>query len=293
MREREQLLAQRDQVVREPRGLERRVEAAHQPLVLRGDAGRAMARVAPLGLDAADGQHRFARDVDHVAADREGEQRGLLGKPQLARTANTRVLAELRAPRRSGTRREAELEGERDVVREHQRRGARAALAAVDGDEVEPASGGVHFGRQVTQKSIPDRRLDADGQPRRLGEPLDEVEHRRGVMKGRVRRRAEAVLPERDQPDLRDLRRHLLLREHAPEAGLGALRQLDLDGPHLRRGDALHEALHGEPALGVAAPEVARPDLPEHVAAVPVVVADAPFSVISSSIRSGGSCPSR
>ena len=39
------------------------------------DAGRAAAGVAALRLDAADRQHRLAADVDHVAAEREREQR--------------------------------------------------------------------------------------------------------------------------------------------------------------------------------------------------------------------------
>ena len=49
-----EILAQRREVVREARRLERRIEAAHEPLVLRRDAGRAVAGVAALRLDAAD-----------------------------------------------------------------------------------------------------------------------------------------------------------------------------------------------------------------------------------------------
>lgn len=56
----QQLFAQRDHVVGQPRGPVGGDEAAHQPLVLGRQSGRAVARAAALRLYAADGQHRFA-----------------------------------------------------------------------------------------------------------------------------------------------------------------------------------------------------------------------------------------
>ena len=89
VREVRELLAERREVVREARGLERRIEAAHQPRVLRRDAGRAVAGVAALRLDAADRQHRLARDVDHVAAERRARAARLSGNPSLPEPMNT------------------------------------------------------------------------------------------------------------------------------------------------------------------------------------------------------------
>ena len=89
--ERENLLAERDDVVGEARGLVRRVEAAHQPAVLRGDAGGAVARVAALRLDAPDREHRLARHRHLVAPEREREHH-LLGKPSLPDPLNTTLV---------------------------------------------------------------------------------------------------------------------------------------------------------------------------------------------------------
>src|SRR5205085_8899482 len=55
--------------------------------------------------------------------------------------------------------------------------------------------------------------------------------------------------------------------------GLGALTQLDLDHPHLRVAGVGRVALLVEAAVGMAAAEVPRADLPDEVAAVLAVVA--------------------
>src|SRR5204862_3717356 len=57
-------------------------------------------------------------------------------------------------------------------------------------------------------------------------------------------------------------------------ARLRALRELDLDRHDLVAGDVLPELLEAEAAVGLAAAEVARADLPDEVAAVPVVRRD-------------------
>jgi hypothetical protein len=68
-------------------------------------------------------------------------------------------------------------------------------------------------------------------------------------------------------------------RQHAAVAGLGALRQLQLDHLDLRRGGVGGEALFREAAVVVAAAEVAGADFPDQVAAVLAVVrADAAFA---------------
>ena len=82
--QRQQLLAERDDVVGQPHRLERRIEAARQPRALRRDAGRAVVGVAAQRLDAADREQRLAGDVDHVAPEGEGDERRV-GEPEAAR----------------------------------------------------------------------------------------------------------------------------------------------------------------------------------------------------------------
>jgi hypothetical protein len=192
--QREHLLAQRHEVVGEARGLERGVEAAHEPAALRGDARRAVAGVALLGLDAADGQHRLARDVDHVAAERQGEQH-LLGKPSLPEPMNTTFSCRPRSAKARYTSVKPSLKGS-----------ATWSLNTSGAAPVPPSPPSMVMKSGARARSCPSRarsspevhlahgRLDAHRQPGRVGEPLDEVEHRVDVVKGRVRRGADAVL---------------------------------------------------------------------------------------------------
>ena len=49
------------------------------------------------------------------------------------------------------------------MVRDHERTGARAAFATIDGDEVDAAGAGRHALREVgPEGGVADRRLDAD-----------------------------------------------------------------------------------------------------------------------------------
>ena len=58
---------------------------------------------------------------------------------------------------------ETHFEWQRDVVREHQRTGARAAFATVDRDEVDAAGTARHQARQILpERRIADRGFDAD-----------------------------------------------------------------------------------------------------------------------------------
>ena len=83
-------------------------------------------------------EHRLAADVDAVAAEREREQR-LPGEPELAGADEHDAVGEARLGEHPVHAREADLERQRHVVGEHERPGAGAALAAVDGDEVDAA----------------------------------------------------------------------------------------------------------------------------------------------------------
>jgi hypothetical protein len=85
--------------------------------------------------------------------------------------------------------------------------------------------------------------------------------------------------PQRHAPRLRDLGRDLGGGQDAAVAGLGALGELHLDHLHLGVGRLRLEPVGVEGAVGRAAAEVARPDLPDQVApAFAVVAADRPLA---------------
>src|SRR5207253_11517448 len=121
---------------------------------------------------------------------------------------------------------------------------------------------------------MPERELEADRLAAgELAQPYDEIQQLERGVERRMPRRREAIHPDRHAARLGDLRRHLGARQHAAVAGLGALRDLDLD--HLDLGGArlLGELFRVELAVGSAAAEIAAADLPDQVAAVLAVVA--------------------
>ena len=100
------------------------------------------------------------------------------------------------------------------------------------------------------------------GQPRGVREALDEVQERVHVVERCVGLGRDAVLPELDEPDLRDLGGDLRRGEDAAEPRFGALRQLDLDGADRGGRDVREEALHVAAHLLGGAAEVPGADLP-------------------------------
>src|SRR5690606_27128972 len=127
---------------------------------------------------------------------------------------------------------------------------------------------------------VPDGELEAGrlaaGQ---FAQPLDELQQADRGGEGAVLRWRHALHPRPHAPGQRDLPAHLGGRQHPAVAGLGALRQLDLDHPDLRVPGILREALGAEVAVLVTAAEVARADLPYQVAAVlPVAGRDRAFA---------------
>src|SRR3954468_14933379 len=104
-----ELAAQRYDVVRQSLGLVAWAYRAAQPAVLGGDANRALAGVTYLRLEAADREHWLTRDVDHVGAERECEQR-CLGKAELARADERHAVVDPMARKGCIDAREADLE---------------------------------------------------------------------------------------------------------------------------------------------------------------------------------------
>src|SRR4051794_15478931 len=287
--QRVQLAAQCLYVVREALRLVARPDGSAQPAVLRRYADRALARVADLGLDAPDREHRLARDVDHVRPESEREQRGLR-KPELAGSDEHDAVGHTFALERRVDAREAELPGQRHVVGEDERRRPRAALAAVDRDEVDAAVGGRHQVRQLgPEGGLANRRLDADRQPRLRGEHLDEVEQLVCVRELLVPGRRDAVLVRRDLAYLCDLLGHLGRGKQPAETGLGALAELDLEGADRRALDLAFQLAEVEVAVLVAAAEVRGADLEDQLAAVQVVLRQSAFPRV---LQAPGQCTS-
>ena len=153
------------------------VEAADQPPVVGGDAGRAVSGLAALGLDAADGHHRFARHADHVAAESEREG-GARRESEASRSDPHDAISQAGLGEDAPDAREADPERQRNVIGERQGGCARSAFAAIDLDEVDATSGRLHQPRKVLEDVfLSDCRLDADRQPAgALRELLDEIE---------------------------------------------------------------------------------------------------------------------
>ena len=271
------LLPQRDDVIGEPRGLVGGIEPAHQPGALRGDAGRAVAGVAALRLNAPDREHGLARDVHHVAAQGHREQ-GDVGEPELARSDEDDARVHALLHQFSIDPREPDFEGQRHVIGKHQRRGARAAFAAVHGDEIHaPPRRGHQPAEIFPETEVADRRLEADRQPGRVGDLLGEVEQTVGAAERAVGGGADAVLAHRYATDLRDLLRDLDRREHAADSRLGALAHLDLDRADRQARHLRQQTLEAEPAVGIARAEIPGAELPDQIAAVIVMRSDAAF----------------
>ena len=105
---------------------------------MRRDAGRAVIRMAPLRLDAADRHHGFAADVDGVAAQSKCEECGFR-KTQFARSDEEHALVQTLFGEDPQNAAETHLEWQRDVIREHERPRPGAPFTAINRNEVDTA----------------------------------------------------------------------------------------------------------------------------------------------------------
>lgn len=164
-------------------------------------------------------------------------------------------------------------------VGEDERRGARAALTPVDGDEVDTTVGGFHFvDERDPEVQVADRGLDPDGQSRRVSDHLDPIEHAVDIVELRGAQRACAVDASLDTPYVGDLSRDLDTGKQTTQTGFGALAQLDLDCPNRRRSDDVQQPIEVETTFGIAATEIAGPDLQNQVAALTMVFGQSAFT---------------
>src|SRR6201981_1228835 len=86
-------------------------------------------------------------------------------------------------------------------------------------------------------------------------------------------RRRQAVLSDRNAAGFRDFRRHFRARQHAAVAGLGALRELDLDHLDLGLARLQCKPLRVEISIRGAAAKIAAANLPDQIAAMLAVIA--------------------
>ena len=107
-----------------------------------------MSGVTPRRLNAANRKHGLTSDVDHVAAQREGQNRRR-GKPQLSRPDENNLIVDASLEEFPVNASEPQLERQRDMVRKHQRCRSRSAFATVDGNKVNSAPGCVHQSGEV------------------------------------------------------------------------------------------------------------------------------------------------
>ena len=146
------------------------------------------------------------------------------GKPSRPAPIEDHVLGEAGPGEGAVHAREAELERQRHVVGERERRGAGAALAAVDSDEVRSAAGARHaLGERLPEAGLADGGLDAHREAGVLRDLLDELDQLVDVGEGGVRGRADAVLAGGHAADGGDLGGDLDAGQQSAEPRLGAL----------------------------------------------------------------------
>src|SRR3954468_10212804 len=249
--------------------LERHIERARPRRVLGRDAGRAAVVVAAQRLDAAEREHEAARRITVVRADRHGP-RHVEGGGDLARGADLDAVARVDADQGVVDETDALAHRHAQMVHELQRRGAGAALVAVDDDEVGIDAGLDH--RLADRQKFPgmaDAQLEAGRLAAgELSHLADELHHANRRREGAMRGRRDAILAHRDAADLGNLLRDFRRRQHAAVTGLGTLADLELDHLDLVLARDAREGFGIEGAVEMAAAEIDLTYLPDDGAAL-------------------------
>ena len=169
------------------------------------------------------------------------------------------------------------------MVREFQRGRTRAALFAVDHDEI---GGDARFqhGADDAHKfaAVPDAELKAHRfAARQITQLRDEAHHFDRGAKGRMAGRRHAIDAHRNVAGLCDFGGDFRGRQHAALTGFGTLAELNLDHLDLIRGGRFRELFGGKLAFVVATAKIARADFINQVAAAfAVVTADPAFACV-------------
>ena len=245
--------------------------------VLGRHARRAGVGVAAQRLDAAECHHHPARGTTDVRTQRQQLHHAEAGRDLAA--GDHRDAVAHPEPDQGVVHEDQTLDQRRaDVVRKFERRGPGAALCAVHADEVRQDARALH-GLADRQELAPlaHAQLEPDrfavGQFAETRNELQQPDRRRkrGMAGGR-----DHVAAKRHPADARDFGRDFRRGQNAAVPRLGALRQLDLDHLDGRQAGLLLKQRGRKRTVGRAAAEIARPDLPDQVAAVlQVVRADA------------------
>src|SRR5699024_9256669 len=248
--------------------------------VLRGHAHRAAVRVAPLGLDAADGHHHGPGGIGVVGALCEALDDVVAGG-DLPGGADFDVLPQTGTDQRVVHGDQPLCQRHADVVLELQRGGPGTALGAVDDDEIR---GGAHLPHRLADREHLVARAHAQLETGRfpageLTHPGDELDQLGGGIEDFVCRGADAFLSLWDLPGRGDLRIDLGTGQYAADPGFGALAELEGDAFDLLSLGGVGEIVRIEVAVGSARAEVAGADLPDQITVMLFVVGgDAAFA---------------
>src|SRR5262249_11791266 len=230
-----------------------------------------------LRLDAAEREHEAAGGIAPVGAERR-RARDIEGRNDLAARPDSDAVAGTDPDQRVVDEGQPVAKRHAEMVEKLERRRPGATLLAVDDDEVWVVLGfehGLADGKEfpgVADAQLEPGRL-ATGPAPQLGNEADELE-RSGER--RVARRRDAILSHRDPAGPCDLGAHLRGRQHAAMTRLGALAQFHLDHLDLVAGGGLGKGVGAEHPVAVAASEIARPDLPDDIAAHLAVIRTEP-----------------
>ena len=139
--------------------------------------------MAPLSLNATDGQHCFPSYVDQVATQTKCQQR-CFGEAEFSRANEHHFLMHILLYEFAVNAAQAMFERHGHVVGEHLRRGAGPSFTTVDRNEVDTTIAARHVISEFCSKShFSYGRLDSDWQPRFVSQPLDKVEQSVDVLK--------------------------------------------------------------------------------------------------------------
>ena len=218
-------------------------------------------------LDTAQCKHEAAGRVDEISAHAQSPRR-LRGSHQFACCDHSHAAAQIRLDQRIDHTRQRLGDRQRHVIHQRLRRGATAAFAAVDGNEVRcklgaPAQDGVT--QVVHERPAANGCFYTDrttGQITDIGNFIEQVVDIGNIV---VAVRADRILARRYAADAGDFLGDFPPRQHAALARFGSLRQFDFEGFDVF--GQFFSLFCGKTAIEFTNAVLGRADLHDHIAA--------------------------